>query len=94
MVSIIEIQLNDNIDLTWDLVPMFAWAVSEGPILILGICLPSMNFLYQRVRRYGFASLFSRKLGIETHDTTTTQRGKSIQTASSSGEEMVTTNTP
>ena len=44
-----------------DSVPLLCWVLSEGSISILSICLPNVNYLFQRARHHGVSALFSRR---------------------------------
>ena len=44
-----------------NLVPLLCWVLSEGSISILSICLPNVNYLFQRARHHGVSALFTRR---------------------------------
>ena len=44
-----------------NLVPLLCWVLSEGSISILSVCLPSVNYLIQRVRHHGLSALLTRR---------------------------------
>ncbi len=52
---------NVKCSLTGNTITFLHWAIAEGPISIVSMCLPHITHLAQRARQHGFSSLFTRR---------------------------------